>query len=202
MELLLIRHGLPVRFDDVGVIADPPLAPGGIEAARLLAEHLAAEPPDAVWTSPQRRALETASIVAARLGLDMRQHDGLAESDRGSTSYVPMEELRAADDPRWRALVGRLRAGDACSDSELAFRASVTGAMEDIIAAHPGQRAVVVCHAGVINAYVGGLLGVPRPLWFEPAYASISRVLASRRGERGVGSLNETGHLRRPSAGA
>jgi hypothetical protein len=33
-------------------------------------------------------------------------------------------------------------------------------------------------------------------VFFDPTYASITRVLAARSGRRGVGSLNETGHLR------
>jgi broad specificity phosphatase PhoE len=71
-----------------------------------------------------------------------------------------------------------------------------TRAVEEIIAAHPGGRVVAVCHAGVINAYTGAIVDVGRALWFDPGYASINRVLASRRGDRGIGSLNEMAHLR------
>ena len=58
------------------------------------------------------------------------------------------------------------------------------------------RRVVVVCHGGAINAYLGHVAGIDRPLWFEPAYASISRVAASRDGVRSIVSINETGHLR------
>ena len=77
-----------------------------------------------------------------------------------------------------------------------AFRRRVVAGMERIVEANPGGRVVVVSHGGVINAYAGHVLGITRPLWFEPAYASISRVMASRDGVRSVASLNETGHLR------
>jgi hypothetical protein len=40
------------------------------------------------------------------------------------------------------------------------------------------------------------MLGIDRPLWFEPKYTSIHRVLASRRGDRSLQTLNETAHLR------
>ena len=43
-------------------------------------------------------------------------------------------------------------------------------------------------------------IGIERPLWFEPAYASISRVAASRTGVRSIVSVNETAHLRSPAA--
>ena len=42
---------------------------------------------------------------------------------------------------------------------------------------------------------LGSVLGVTRPLWFEPGYTSLSRMLASRSGIRSVGSLNELAHL-------
>ena len=53
----------------------------------------------------------------------------------------------------------------------------------------------MVCHGAVINLYLGHVLGLARLLWFEPNYASISRVRASRDGVRSVVSLNETAHL-------
>ena len=59
----------------------------------------------------------------------------------------------------------------------------------------------MVCHGGVINLYLGRILGVERHLWFEPGYTSISRVAASRDGHRTIVTLNETAHLeatRRP----
>jgi hypothetical protein len=55
---------------------------------------------------------------------------------------------------------------------------------------------VVSTNAGIINAYVGEILGQKRSLWFNPGYASITRVAASRDGKRGILSLNETGHVR------
>ncbi len=68
--------------------------------------------------------------------------------------------------------------------------------MERIVAAHPGQRVAVVCHGGVVNAYAGHVLGIDEPLFFLPAYTSISRVLASTSGPRSIRSLNETAHVR------
>ena len=52
-----------------------------------------------------------------------------------------------------------------------------------------------VCHGGVINVALGSVLGIPQPLWFEPGYTSVSRMLASRAGIRSVASLNELAHL-------
>lgn len=198
MELLLIRHGLPERIEVDDGVADPPLSAVGIGQADDLGRYLAAEQIDVVWSSPLRRAAQTAEIVGRLIARPVQFHDGLAESDRGSASYIPMEELKADNDARWVAVVERMRSRAACDEHELAFREVVVQAMEEIIATHPGQRVAVVCHAGVINAYFGAIADIKRALWFDPGYTSINRVLASRRGDRGIGSLNEVAHLRRP----
>ena len=76
------------------------------------------------------------------------------------------------------------------------FQAGVVAAMERIIEANPGRTVAVVCHGGVINAYIGHVLGIDRLLWFEPGYTSVSRVHAARTGERSLATLNEQAHLR------
>jgi probable phosphoglycerate mutase len=53
----------------------------------------------------------------------------------------------------------------------------------------------VVCHGGVINAYLSSVLGIDPILFFEPYYTCVNRVLAARTGERSILSVNETGHL-------
>jgi probable phosphoglycerate mutase len=196
MQLLLVRHALPARVergDDRP--ADPPLSDLGREQSVALADFLAGEQdrPVAVYTSPMRRAVETAAPVADRLGVELLFDDDLAEFDRDATAYVPVEELRAANHPMWRAMTD----GSYWAGIDLAgFQSKVTAAAERIIAAHPGDGVVVVTHGGVINVYLAGLLGVGAVVFYDPGYASINRVHASREGRRGVGSLNETGHVR------
>lgn len=196
MELVLVRHALPVRVDGAPGAgpADPGLAPRGQEQAERVVAALAADPVDAVYVSPALRARQTAQPLLDALGVSPVETAGIAEFDTADPSYVPVEELRAAGDPRWELL----RSGNLYSagvDPE-AFRARVVDAVEQIVAAHPGGRAVLFTHAGTINAYAGHVLGQERTIWFGPAYCSISRIAAARDGRRGVTSLNETGHVR------
>jgi 2,3-bisphosphoglycerate-dependent phosphoglycerate mutase len=196
VEIVLVRHALPLRVDVVpeGGTADPGLAERGHEQAARVATGLLHDDVVAVYSSPLRRARETAEPLAAALGLDVRLEPGLAEFDAGDGSYVPIEELRAAGDPRWHALAR----GDLYSPGvdPVAFRERVVTAVESVVARHPGGRAVLFSHAGVINAYAGQVLSQARPIWFAPAYCSLTRVGAARDGRRGVVSLNETGHVR------
>lgn len=194
MELVFVRHALPVRIDAAEGPADPGLAPLGVEQAHRVAAYLAAETPDAVYTSPQRRAGETARPLTERMGLAATPDAGLAEFDPHATSYVPVEELKAAGDPRWARLArGELYAPEI---DPVAFRHGVVAAVEAIVAAHPAGRVVLFSHAGAINAYTGSVLRQTRSIWFAPAYASVTRVAAARDGRRGIVSLNETGHVR------
>ena len=191
----MIRHALPIRIEDAEGAADPPLAELGVQQADALAEHLAGEGIDVLLTSPLRRALETAKPVAGRLGLEAGVVDGLAEFDRNSNWYIPIEELRAAGDPRWLSYLDEHWGTDDGLDPA-GFRASVVRAVEDVIEANPGRHVAAVAHGGVINAYVAHVLQTPSPGVFEPAYTSITRVLASRDGHRMMKSMNEATHVR------
>ena len=196
MQLLLIRHGETVRVESETGIADPPLTDVGHDQARRLADWLVAEHPDHLAVSPLRRARQTAAALSDRFGLEPEVIPELAEFDAESSSYIPMEELKRTRDPRLRAMTeGRWDEFGSVVDPE-AFRATVVGALDGLVGAHPGETVAVVCHGAVINAYLGDVIGVPRLLWFEPRYTSVSRVLVSRGGIRSVESVNESAHLR------
>jgi probable phosphoglycerate mutase len=195
MDLLLVRHGLPERVVGAEGPADPVLTDEGRQQSERLADWLAHEHIDHLMSSTLRRAQQTASPVGKRLGLDVELVPGLSEFDADADSYIPIEELRETRDPRFFALVeGRWdELGSAVDPS--AFADLVFTTVEGVVERFPSQRVAVVCHGGVINLYLGRILGVERHLWFEPGYTSISRVAASRDGHRTIVSVNETAHL-------
>ena len=195
MELLIIRHALPVRRELTEGAADPELAPEGHEQAARLAGYLESERIDAIYASPMARARETAAPLAQLLDMDVSISPGVAEWDQNSPEYVPVEELKAANDPRWQAMLD----GEWSSDeSEEDFRARVLDAVETIINDHKGQRVAVVCHGGIINGYLSHILGLGEFArgFFYPNYTSINRVAAASSGERSIVTVNETSHLR------
>jgi probable phosphoglycerate mutase len=193
VELILVRHGLPVRIDDAGGPADPELSDEGRSQAVRLADWLSRDPLDAVFVSPMRRAIETARPLADAIGVDPVVDDELAEFDRDAHFYVPLEELKAAGDERYQKIVRGELDGEVDPST---FREVVTVAVERIIEARPGNTVAVVCHGGVINAWASHVLGLDDLLFFEPAYTSVNRFLASSAGHRSVASLNDIGHLR------
>ncbi|HYV58730.1 MAG TPA: histidine phosphatase family protein [Acidimicrobiia bacterium] len=196
MELLLIRHAEPVRIGPGTAAgpADPHLTERGRAQADRLAAWLAAEPIDAVLSSPLRRARDTAEPVGRALGVDVEVVDNLMEYDARSDFYIPVEELRETRDHHWTAMIEG-RWDELGGEPPDQFRARIVPCVDAIIERFPGGTVAAVCHGGVINVYLAALLGLDRHLWFHPEYTSISRVAAARTGERSVVTLNETAHL-------
>ena len=188
MKLILIRHSEP----DPGRNAlDPPLTEHGRQMAAETGQWLVGEGIAAVYSSTTRRALETAELIAGSVGAPVVPREGLAEFGDGQ-EYVTVDERRRTGDDRWTAMA----AGDLAlfgTDADT-FRAEVAAAIGAIVDAHPGETVAVVAHAGVINAYLGGMLEIDRLLWVELDYAAICRVAISRRGVRSVLALNERPH--------
>lgn len=194
MDLLLIRHALPHRVISDAGPADPGLDELGRRQADALATWVGAEAVDAIVSSPLRRALETAAPLAERLGLSVAVEDGIAEWDRHAAEYIPVEELRASGHPLWEAMAKGDWTSIGIDPDDFARRVIAT--VDGLAAANPGRRVAVVCHGGVINAYASVVLELPRLLFFEPGYTSITRVTVGASGRRLIRSLNETAHLR------
>ena len=195
MELLLIRHALPIRRENVDGAADPVLSDLGHAQAAHLADYLAVETIHALYASPMQRARQTAAPVGERLGLPVVIEDGVAEYDRNSDTYIPVEELKATNHPMWQEMLTGSGFGGDIDPAD--FQELVVSSIERLIAAHPRQTIAIVCHGGVINAYLSRILGLADPTgFFYPNYTSIHRVVAARTGERTIKTINETTHLR------
>lgn len=195
MEVLLIRHAIPIRRELESGIADPELASEGLKQADLMAQYLSTEKLHAIYASPMQRAQQTASPLATVQGLSITTVDGVAEYDKNSNQYVPVEELKANNDPRWQEMLrGEWTSVD---ETEEEFINRTVGSIENIIANHASQRVAIVCHGGVINAYLCHVLGLGNQRgFFYPNYTSIHRIAAASSGERSIVTLNETSHLR------
>jgi probable phosphoglycerate mutase len=195
MEVLLIRHAIPIRRELESGIADPELAAEGLKQADLMAQYLASEKLHAIYASPMQRAQQTAQPLASVQGLSITTIDGVAEYDKNSNQYVPVEELKAKNDPRWQEMLrGEWTSTDETEDE---FIKRIVDSIEEIIANHASQRVAIVCHGGVINAYICHVLGlVNQRGFFYPNYTSIHRIAAAGSGERSIVTLNETSHLR------
>jgi broad specificity phosphatase PhoE len=139
--------------------SDRPLTNLGRRQAEALAELVAQENVDAIYSSPLIRALETARIVAARTGLEVTELDGLREVDTGSWSGLSRAEVQERFPEgfeRW--IAGGSGWEDGETYEEMGER--VLGAIRAIAAAHPNGRVLVVSHGGPIRAAQSAAEGV------------------------------------------
>ena len=203
MRLIFVRHGESVWNHEGRVqgIADPPLSERGRGQAALVAERLAREfKPAAVYSSALQRAAQTARVIAARLELPLNVDARLNEYDIGVLTGLTDEEVTAQYpdirakwemDTQWAPVPGE--------EGIYAFLNRVTRALDDIIAAHPGNaEVVVVTHGGVMALYLGDLIGLnPRQrMPWKIDNASISIVEPEGARPRIV-RLNDTAHTSR-----
>ena len=166
-EVLLIRHG--DVYDEVEEDPDPPLSPRGREQAERLAGRLRSLEFEALYSSPLRRALETARAIGREVIVEPR----LVEVD---TALSADSHIEVTEPPE--RVVERMRA-----------------AVADAVAAHPGRRVVMIGHGVAILHYLCDVMRLEfGQLRIYPSFTGINvvRVLGDRRM---VGSLADVAHL-------
>jgi broad specificity phosphatase PhoE len=183
MHLVLMRHGEPVR--DGGDPLDPGLSSAGVAQVRAAVPYVQRESFDAVYSSPQLRARQTADIVANRLGLPVVLDEELVEFDHGAP-YVHYDNAEA---DIWRSYLAGDLSPWGLTGAE--FHTRIRSVVNRIARDHADRRVLAVCHGGVINAWTCQVFEVPvRMRVMEPGYASMHRYEHAVTGWR-VRSLNE-----------
>lgn len=159
-ELLLVRHAEP-DLDPSRKASTWPLNDSGRAAARDLADRLAGEGPDLVVTSREPKAQQTGKIIAATIGLPVREHAGLGEQGGDSVPWMEdwetfrMAVRRHFEEPS-RAVLGQESADDAADR----FSGVVAETLED--ARYP----VLVSHGRIMASYLAAVTGVDaRMIW-------------------------------------
>jgi len=91
VEIILVRHALPVRIELETGIADPELSLEGHEQSKKMAAYLASENIDAVYASPLRRARETAQPLIEKLGIQYEICEVLPSSTETPMNMFPLK---------------------------------------------------------------------------------------------------------------
>ena len=160
--IVLVRHGETDwnRENRFQGHANPRLNDAGREQARTLAEELGSETFAAVYTSPLRRAAETAAIIGTELGFPPVENASLMEVDVGSWSGLTRTEVMARFPDgfaRW------LEYGHGWEDGETydELGERVVAGLSSIGANHPNEAVVAVTHGGPIRSALAAAKGIP-----------------------------------------
>jgi 2,3-bisphosphoglycerate-dependent phosphoglycerate mutase len=198
MEIVLVRHAEPEWVRDGLQVENPPLTDRGHRQAERLGDALAGETFDEVFVSPLVRARQTAAPILGRLGRHEVIDNWLEEirdpgwhgspAEKAEQAYREMRERPI--EHRWSGLDG----GESVREFTDRIRLGVTmflaergvGRVEHDLpvwkVTDPGDRILLVAHAGTNSVVICHLLGLEPTPWewdrFVLGHASVSRLEA------------------------
>jgi ribonuclease H / adenosylcobalamin/alpha-ribazole phosphatase len=199
-QTLLLRHGqtqMSAQRRYAGCRTDVPLNETGLSQAVAAAKRLADAGLDAIVSSPLLRTRQTAGEVAALCRLPVQVDEGLRETDFGDWEGLTFAEVRE----RWPDELTRWLADPLATppgaESFTDGSARARAALDRVLAAHPGQRVLVVSHVGPIKALVCAALGAPPAAVFRMHLdtAALCAIDWYPDGPALLRSYNDTAHL-------
>ncbi len=199
-RLFLVRHA-ETEWNVAEVFQgqlDSALTPKGVRQAAQLAERLASEGVQAVYSSDLGRAMETARIVAERLGLAVKPSAELREIHCGHWTGKSYQEVRRLwpeefDNWRNRPHIHRMPGGESVAEAQQ----RVLRFMERVRAEHPGQTVCAITHNTGIRVAVTHLLDKPlSELWDGARQPNCAlNLVEMRNGTSALVEIAATDHL-------
>jgi broad specificity phosphatase PhoE len=199
LRVLLVRHAETAwnRERRYQGWTDTALSATGRAQAEAVARALASQPLAAVWSSPLRRASDTAAAIAAPAGLPVRVSEAFKEMRLGDWEGLTVAEARARFPAQHRDwLEHPHRASWPGAEPLDEVRRRVLAGLDDLRLAHEGQAVCLVTHGVssriLILAALG--LGLDR-LWSVQVSPSGISELEFRADWTAVHRMNTLVHL-------
>lgn len=173
--LYVVRHGenpANINREFSYKLIDYSLTPKGVQQAEATARFFAAHGIDAIYSSPLKRAYETAEAIARPLGLPITIVEEFRENNVGDLEAQPVTEENWALHDRiiadWYA--GQHEVSFPGGESFLALirriKVGLTRVLEEAGRGEP-QRIVIVAHGGILS-------GMARGIAHEPDLAAVA----------------------------
>lgn len=162
ITLIIVRHGESVsNRQNLPKGSDSDLTERGKEQAQLTAQALKNEPIEAVFSSPLKRAMQTADIIAKPHNHTPIRADELGELNWGDFANIEPEELSL----KWLALLQQelakgvkreeIRPPNGENSYDHAKRISLF--LSGIMRKYAGKTVLLVAHAGTNKTIIGSL---------------------------------------------
>lgn len=136
---------------------DPPLSARGVIQAQRTGRSLKGAGITGLYSSPLRRARETAELVAADLGLEIRLDDRLRERMNWGLSPVP--QTAAEFLAEWARATRERDFVPLSGDSSHCAGGRFASLLDELSRRHPGERVALVSHGGVTVDLLRTLFG-------------------------------------------
>jgi broad specificity phosphatase PhoE len=169
----------------------------GYTQAHSLAFRLASLPIDSVYTSPLKRARNTALILAKPHNLDLKVLDDLIEIKLGDWQGLHMDEISQKWPELWKQ--SRIDPSEVTMPNGESFQQvteRAARAFEMIVSDNQDKQVAMVTHDVVIRVLVAHILGASNSIYrqFEINNASLSTIRVTN-GKARLITLNDTSHL-------
>ena len=199
-RFILIRHGQTRwnRLERFRGRVDIDLDRTGLRQAQAAAKRVAGWEVKAIYSSPLKRAMRTAGIIAQRLGLPVQPLEGVNDMDFGAWQGLPVSEARERYPELfelWRFSPQRLQlpGGETLED----VRRRVVATIDELAARHEDQIIAVVSHRVVCKVLLCHLLGLDDSHFWQIAQdATAINIFEVWHGRPVVRLVNDTCHLR------
>ncbi len=208
-RMILVRHGqtddsvegrMSSRSRDISINKV------GVTQVSLLGDRLRSANISKIYSSPQKRALQTAEILRNKLKVEVELDKRLMEYDFGVISDLTIGEVERkypdlynqiknwinslADKDNQRVLIPG-------AEPFIQLISRINSFTKHVVLNHCGEKIVVVTHGGFIKAlmtqYAGGNIAVQHGRFM--ASTSSMSVVDFYKGMPSIQSFNDTGHL-------
>jgi broad specificity phosphatase PhoE len=161
-RIYLIRHGATVLSaeDRFAGATDVDLSAEGRRQAEALAVRLSDDHITAVYCSPMKRTIETATIIARPQNLTPIRRDGLREINHGRWESLQRSEVEAQFPEEYAAweedpfIYAPLE-----GESGLSVMARALPVMREVVLNHKDETVAIVSHKATIRLIISSLLG-------------------------------------------
>lgn len=199
MKLVLVRHG-ESNWNKIGIVQgwrDPHLSEHGREQVGSVAKKLSGNHFDVLYSTPLRRAYQSARIISDRIGLPIVTKEELKEmyfGDWEGKSLKKVEQEYPGMLSRWFENPTGMKIPG--GESITSFRNRVVSAFDEIRSKHMDEDVLAVLHGGVISIYLVHLLGMKLDhIWRIPLKNTAITTLIFYGDKVNLANFNDTCHL-------
>jgi ribonuclease H / adenosylcobalamin/alpha-ribazole phosphatase len=182
VRIFLVRHGETADNAQMRYIGirDEPLTGRGKKQACRAAKALSELPVRIIYSSPLRRAADTAVHIQAACGAELRLDSRLAEGSFGRWEGLTRAEVLQLG-PHDAEMLAHWESDSACApaggESIESIQKRVVSLMDDLRKEFLGSSVVLVSHVGPIKALLATVLDIPlqstRRLFLDPCTISV-----------------------------
>lgn len=200
VRFILIRHGQTEwnKLERFRGRVDIDLDEMGLKQAKATVERIAQWQVAAIYSSPLKRAMTTAQIIANRLGLVVQALEGINDMDFGRWQGLTIAEVRgkyAQLFDLWRYSPERLEIPGA--ETLEGVRNRVVATIDELAAKHNDQTVALVSHRVVCKVLICHLLGLDNShFWQIGQDATAINLFEVWQGSPVIRLLNDTCHLK------